>query len=133
MIRAVADTHSLIWYLFDDASLSSTARKRMEEIADSGDHLAISSISLVEIVYLTEKDRISPAVLTRVMEALDSETSLLLETPLDRRVVSALREIDRALVPDLPDRVIAATARYLGVPLITKDSNIQRSSTETVW
>ncbi|HDQ72545.1 MAG TPA: hypothetical protein ENN19_10675 [Chloroflexi bacterium] len=32
-----------------------------------------------------------------------------------------VKEIPRQQVPDLPDRIIAATALYLDVPLITRD------------
>ena len=32
-----------------------------------------------------------------------------------------------ALVPDMPDRMIAATAVSLGAPLVTRDPDIQRS------
>jgi PIN domain nuclease of toxin-antitoxin system len=133
MIRAIADTHSAIWYLFDDPRLSQTARDRIEEIAGSGDHLAVSSVSLVEIVYLAEKGKISDEVFGRVIDELDSSDSLLVETPLDRRVVTAMQKIDRALVPDLPDRVIAATGYSLGVPVITKDSDIRQSAVQTIW
>lgn len=133
MIRAVADTHSAIWYLFDDPRLSGVARDRIEEIASAGDHLALSTVSLVEIVYLTEKGRISDQVFDRVVEDLEGGDSLLVEAPLDRHVVAAMRELDRASVPDLPDRVIAATGHHLGVPVITKDSAITGSVVETLW
>jgi predicted nucleic acid-binding protein len=39
-------------------------------------------------------------------------------------VIRALQTIDRNVVPDMPDRIIAATARSLGYPLLSKDSNI---------
>ncbi len=44
-----------------------------------------------------------------------------------------MRQIKREEVPELPDRVIAATALLLGVPLITRDLQIQSSAVETVW
>jgi predicted nucleic acid-binding protein len=44
-----------------------------------------------------------------------------------------MREIDRTAVPDLPDRVIAATGHSLGVPVITKDSDIKESVVQTIW
>ena len=37
--------------------------------------------------------------------------------PLDYNVASALRSIPRDIVPDMPDRIIAATALHLGLPL----------------
>jgi PIN domain nuclease of toxin-antitoxin system len=50
MIRAVADTHTIIWYLFQDPRLSETARATIEDAAASGEHVAFSSITLAEIV-----------------------------------------------------------------------------------
>jgi len=40
-------------------------------------------------------------------------------------VALALREVERRLVPDLPDRIITATALHLGLPLISRDRQIQ--------
>ncbi len=37
------------------------------------------------------------------------------------------------VVPELPDRIIAATALYLGLPLISRDRAIQQASIEVVW
>jgi predicted nucleic acid-binding protein len=36
-------------------------------------------------------------------------------------------------VPDTPDRIVAATAIYFGVPVITRDGRIRASNLETVW
>jgi predicted nucleic acid-binding protein len=36
-------------------------------------------------------------------------------------------------VPDLPDRVIAATALHLDVPLISRDHNIKLPGLKTIW
>ncbi len=76
MFRAVADTHTVIWYLFADERLSAAARATMEEAASSGDQIAFSSITLAEIVYLTEKGRIAPATLDRLLTAMERERTL---------------------------------------------------------
>jgi len=44
-----------------------------------------------------------------------------------------MRQVDRAQVPDLPDRIIAATALHLGLPLISRDRKIQLADVETIW
>jgi predicted nucleic acid-binding protein len=44
-----------------------------------------------------------------------------------------MREISRADVPEMPDRIVAATALYLGVPIITRDGRIRASNLQTVW
>jgi PIN domain nuclease of toxin-antitoxin system len=133
MLRAVADTHAVIWYLFADDRLSAAARTMIEEAAADGDQTAFSSITLAEIIYLSEKGRIDPATFDRLLAAVDSEDAVLVEVPFDRHVAQALRNVERTRVPDLPDRIIAATALYLGLPLISRDSKIRLADVNTIW
>lgn len=133
MLRAVADTHAVIWYIFGDARLSTTARNAINQIAADGDQVAFSSITLAEIVYLSEKGRISPLTLERLLANVDTTDAVLVEVPFDRYIAQALRQVERTQVPDLPDRIIAATAMQLEVPLISRDSKIQLSSVNTIW
>jgi len=53
--------------------------------------------------------------------------------PLDQEIASAVAQIDRLAVPELPDRIIAATASHLDVPLLTRDERIQSSVVRTIW
>ena len=133
MLRAVADTHTVIWYLFADPRLSAAARTAIDQAAAAGDQIALSAITLAEIVYLAEKGRIAPVTLDRLVAAIDGDGALLVDIPFDRRVALALRQVDRRDVPDLPDRIIAATALRLGLPLITRDRQIQLSAIQTIW
>ncbi|WP_375479279.1 type II toxin-antitoxin system VapC family toxin [uncultured Nostoc sp.] len=133
MLRAVADTHAVIWYIFGDSRLSTTAQNTIAQIASSGDQVAFSSITLAEIVYLSEKGRISPLTLERLLASVDTTDTVLLEVPFTRHIAEALRLVNRSQVPDLPDRIIAATALYLGVPVISRDKKIQLSSVNTIW
>jgi len=66
-IRAVADTHAGLWYLYDDPRLSAPARALMDTAEAGGDQIAISSITLAEMVYLIEKGRIEATALERVL------------------------------------------------------------------
>jgi len=133
MIRAVTDTHTIIWYLYDDARLSPTARTWIEDAAAAGDQIALSTITLAEIIYLIEKGRVSAAALTRLMTELDATDAVLVEIPFDRHIVRAMSLVARTEVPDLPDRIISATALHLGVPIISRDRRIQASGLRTVW
>ena len=45
----------------------------------------------------------------------------------------AVAEISRAAVPDMPDRIIAATARRHGLPLVSRDRKIRACGIETIW
>jgi len=133
VLRAVADTHAVIWYIFADARLSITARTTIAQIAADGDRVAFASITLAEIVYLSEKGRIATTTLAHLLEVIDSKNAVLVEVPFDRHIAQALCLVDRTQIPDLPDRIIAATALHLGVPLISRDRKIQLSSVNTIW
>jgi PIN domain nuclease of toxin-antitoxin system len=61
MIAAVADTHTALWHLFDDARLSAGAGAFISEAATARHKIAISTISLAEVVYLIEKNRLPPS------------------------------------------------------------------------
>ena len=52
---------------------------------------------------------------------------------LDLSIARALRRIPRAVVPEMPDRIIAATALYLGLPLVTRDLRIRSADITTIW
>ena len=133
MIGAVADTHAIIWYIFADRRLSATARTTIEQIAAVGNQVAFSSITLAEIVYLSERGRIATETIELLLRAVDGENAVLVEVPFDRYIARALARVERSQVPDLPDRIIAATALYLGVPLISRDRQIQLSDVGTIW
>lgn len=80
-LRAVADTHAVIWYIFGDQRLSTPAREFMEDTAAAGNQVGFSSITLAEIVYLTERQRIAEETLERLLRAMDGEATVLVELP----------------------------------------------------
>lgn len=47
--------------------------------------------------------------------------------PLGMAVVRAVKDFGPAAVPEMPDRIVAATARALDVPLLTTDPLIAES------
>jgi predicted nucleic acid-binding protein len=70
--------------------------------------------------------------LPRLNQILADDPAWVL-VPLDFEIAQALAQISRDTVPDMPDRIIAATALYLNIPLVTKDSKIQASNIQTIW
>ena len=132
-LRAVADTHAVIWYIFADSRFSVAARTTIEQMAAEGNQVAFSSITLAEIVYLSERGRINSTTLDLLLREVESDDALLVEIPFDRNIALTLRQVDRSQIPDLPDRIIAATALYLNVPVISRDRRIQLSSIDTIW
>lgn len=129
MPAVAADTHAALWYLEDDRRLTPAAVNAL----DGAERILLPSVCLVEITYLVEKGRLDAAVLPRVFTELDRLDTTLALAPLDLGVVLALQDIPRLAVPDLPDRVIAATARHYSVPLVTRDHAIRAANINTVW
>jgi PIN domain nuclease of toxin-antitoxin system len=129
----IADTHALIWYLLDSPRLSDSASAQFEACRTGGVRVGVASISIVEIVYLVDKGRIPAQTIPLLQESLEQQPSLLEIVPLTQSIAMAVRQVPREQVPDLPDRVIAATALHLAVPLISRDHKIQLPNVTTVW
>ena len=133
IIRGVADTHALIWYLYRDPRLSRTAYDFIESVDTTGDLIAVSSITLVEVVYLTEKRRIPEGTFAGILTEFGRPDPCFVEVSVDRRIAQALHIIAREAVPDMPDRIIAATAVALEVPVVSRGGKIKLSSVQTIW
>jgi len=133
MIAGVADTHAALWYLLKNPRLSATARSFMDDAAGAGHDIVLSPISLAEIVYLVEKGRLPASAYDELRQALDDPDFVLEEAPVTGEVVEAMRQVPRADVSDMPDRIVAATALYFGVPVISRDGRIRSSNVQTVW
>ncbi|MEG4007117.1 type II toxin-antitoxin system VapC family toxin [Microcoleus sp. Pol11C1] len=134
MPSVVADTHTLIWYIFELPRLSPAALIALEQAVNEGNFIYFSAITIVEIAYLIERGRLAGEVLTRVLNAADDPNVGIMLAPLDRNISATIQQIDRATVPDMPDRIIAATALSLSLPLVTRDAKIQALTTiQTIW
>jgi predicted nucleic acid-binding protein len=57
----------------------------------------------------------------------------LAEAPVTSEIIGVIRDVLRANVPDMPDRIVAATAVYFGVPVISRDGQIRTSGVRTIW
>jgi len=134
MPDAVADTHGLIWYLEDSPRLGSTA-SAVFAACDRGEvTIYVPTICIVEIVYLQEKGRIPAEMRTALAAALQGKASGLRLANLTAEVAEAVAQIPRDTVPDMPDRIIAATALVLRVPLLSRDPALAAvKELEIVW
>ena len=133
MPQYATDTHALIWHIANDRRLSSPARE-IFAAADTGSHqIVIPSIVLVEVVYLAERKRIGQSALDQLLLLLGIPPDNYKVAPLDLGVVGTLMTIDRNNIPEMPDRIIAATAKHLGLPLVTRDTAITSSGIAVVW
>ena len=87
------------WHLFDDYRLSATASRFIDDAASNRQKIALSSISLAEVVYLIEKDRLPEAAYSDLRKALADPHHVLEEAVFSADVVEALRKVSRAEVP----------------------------------
>jgi PIN domain nuclease of toxin-antitoxin system len=133
MGTAVVDTHGAVWYLLESEDLSPNALIFLDEAAQAGDPVYVSPISVVEVVYLVEKGKLPEVALERLSRALADPEAAFVLAPLDLAIAQTVRLIPRDVVPDMPDRIIAATALHLNLPLITRDRDIRAAGVETIW
>ena len=128
----VIDTHIAVWALTEPHMLSVNAKAALVA-AEANGIIYVSSMTLIELVYLTEKGKVAPDVLTLLRDALDDLTTAYRLYEIDRTVADTVALIPRTTVPEMPDRIIAATALYLNLPLVTADHKIQASNVQTIW
>ncbi|MEL7236708.1 MAG: type II toxin-antitoxin system VapC family toxin, partial [Chloroflexota bacterium] len=127
------DTHAVIWYIYADSRLSAIAKTAIDSAAQAGDQIGVSAITLVEMVYLVEKGRISSESFSILATSLKDAENVFTEIPMNLEIARMITTIDAAQIPDMPDRIIAATAQDPGVPVISRDSQIQLSNVTTIW
>lgn len=84
-MRLLLDTHALLWWLADDAQLGTQAR---ELIADPGNDILISAVSLWEIVVKVRVGKLK-ADIKDIMHAIDREGFTLLDISADHLVTLA--------------------------------------------
>lgn len=90
----------------------------------------MSVVSLVELTYLVEKGRVPEPHARRVIaEVRQDDQSAFELIPFD----GGMATVPRNSVPDMPDRMIAATAVHMDRRLVTADTQLQRSVVPTLW
>jgi PIN domain nuclease of toxin-antitoxin system len=130
----VIDTHVAIWYFANSPEISVLATETIDNAIANGDSVILPTISIVEIIYLIDKAKLVPLTLSRLMQYLKIPNNGFISQDLTEDISQTLQQIPRSSVPDMPDRIIAATALHLNLPLITKDHKIQAlQNIQTIW
>jgi predicted nucleic acid-binding protein len=123
----VTDTQALVKFMMGKKVINDRCHQAYQ-LADKGEStIIIPAIVLMEMLYLFEKNRIDVGLLQT--EELFKSQNYQFE-PLSFDILKTATGIDD--IPELHDRLIAATAKYLDLPLITNDPEIRASGYVTV-
>jgi len=76
---------------------------------------------------------LSTQQLTSLLALLRNPDSGIRVAAVDLDVAEGVEQIPRDQVPDLPDRIIGATALQMELPLVTADTELQASAVTTIW
>ena len=129
----VLDTHTLLWWVNDPATLSRPAKEAIDG-AVSGKSVRVSCISSWEIALLVERGRLRLALDVRDWLCRCEALPFLAFVAVSNAIA-----VESVRLPDFPhadpaDRIIAATALSLGAPLVTKDDKLRNyPHVETIW
>jgi PIN domain nuclease of toxin-antitoxin system len=125
----LADTAVIIRYFSEIGKITKNAKLILNNAEQGKHHIYISIISIVEIMYLSEKNRIK-IDLTETLNIINGSTNYSI-VDLTPQIVLIAQKIKFF---ELHDRLIIATAKYLNVPMITPDKAIiQSSNVKTIW
>jgi len=127
------DTHVLVWMVAEPDRLSRPADREIQK-AQRDRSCAISSFSLFELAWLFHKNRLRGAgtIETSIHKILDDTGVKVLDiTP---EIADLSMSFPDTYPKDPGDRLIGATARALGLTLITQDERILASPLiRSVW
>jgi len=124
MNKYVTDTQALIKFLNGKKVINDLIDSVFKKAEEGKNIILIPSVVLFEIGYLYEKQRI-PVSIKDIKTVLEDSANYR-EEKLSIDIIESSFEIMD--IPELHDRLIAGSARYLNVPLITNDPVILAST-----
>jgi PIN domain nuclease of toxin-antitoxin system len=128
-IKYILDTHAFLWAATDESLLGNKAARAIS--TTPYEQLGISDVTLQEVGLLLHADRISFKGKAGTVLAGMLDYVTVLPITLEIAIAAPALSLPHA---DQFDRIITATAKIHGVPLITKDGNITDAGVvTTVW
>jgi predicted nucleic acid-binding protein len=126
----LADTVAVVRHLRKHPALGPRAAQILRGADAGGHHVYLSAITLMEVLYLSEAKRVDVR-LDELIEYVSGSVNYEI-VPVNADVVLAAAEVDD--VPELHDRIIVGTAKWLRVPILTGDGIISESRhVQTIW
>ncbi|MBI4649269.1 MAG: PIN domain-containing protein [Bacteroidia bacterium] len=121
------DTVTLVRYLTQKGKITPVVLEIFRQAEDGKFTFLISSISLMEILYLGEKYRIETTVEETIKAIKSSDMYRVIDLTAD--IILTATTVD---FYELHDRMILATAKYYDVPVISPDKKFKKIDNITV-
>ena len=126
----VTDTHALLWWFTDSPKIGPKASEIFEKCELGENIIFIPSIIIAEALSIFDKKRLSFDFKKLFNKINDSENFVIISV--DYPVLQKM--VDLKDVPELHDKIIVSTSKYLNLPIITKDETLQNlPHIKTIW
>lgn len=130
----VLDTHALVWWVSAPGRIPAKARRLIDGAVDSGDSVAVSSISIWELAMLAARGRLELTVPVDAWISSVEALPFVRFVPVDNRIAARAVALENFPHRDPADRMILSTALGLGAALVTADPRLRAyRAVKTVW
>lgn len=127
------DTHALVWWCNGDPRLSGRARRAIDD-ERKFDEVAASSFSCWEIAILVQNNRLDLSASVSDWLATVMQFRAIRFIAVNNEIAVASVQLPGNIHKDPADRIIVATARSLGVPIVTADRQLRAyTHVTTIW
>jgi predicted nucleic acid-binding protein len=128
-MQYLLDTVTIVRHFSGRGKIGAAAAQILDTIEEGDDLLVISVVSLMEIMYLAERHRISINLRETLAKIGASSKYTIINL-----VPEILQVAESITFPELHDRLILATAKWLDVPIISSDGAFETvSGIEVIW
>lgn len=124
------DTHVWLWWMGGLPQLQQKYHRALRQLSSPP---MLSVISLWEVSLLVETSKVDLAPNPHDWLARATRTDVVQLMQVNRAIAQQLLQLPRNLPQDPADRIIAATARALDVPVLTMDRRLLRSGAIRPW
>lgn len=128
-MRALLDTHALLWWLIDDPGLSRAARRILEE---PGNDVLVSAASAWEIATKVRLGR-----LTEAENVVQDFAGFLSRARFEELAITSQHAIRAGLLPgphrDPFDRMLVAQCEAENVPIVSRDRVFDLYKIRRIW
>ena len=128
-MQYLADTVAIVRHFASVGKIGKAAKSILQDADNGKNKILISIISMVEILYLSERNRIPLNLKEVKRKLLHLDNYEIIDLDLD--IVETAKTVQGL---ELHDRLIVSTALSLNVPVLTSDQIISNSGqVDVIW